>query len=98
MEGLVINGVHIKFSFSTLVADNLAAHLMGGFQSCFSNGYFCRRCYITYADKNLPITLTRVNSRTINDHDNIVQEIINDSNKSPLMGVVGHRGVRGSIF
>ncbi|CAF1441539.1 unnamed protein product [Adineta ricciae] len=35
-NGLVINNRTIKFSFSTLVADNLAAHQIGGFQSSFS--------------------------------------------------------------
>jgi hypothetical protein len=97
LEGIVINGIHLKFSFSTLVADNLAAHFMGGFQSCFSNGFFCRRCYIEYADKNLPIALTRVHSRTIVDHDNIVQEIINNPNKSPLMGVIGQSPIHNLI-
>ncbi|CAF3813633.1 unnamed protein product [Rotaria sp. Silwood1] len=89
IHGLVINGIHHKFSFSTVVADNLAAHLVGGFQSCFNNGNFCRRCYVTYADRNLPIPLSKIKIRTIVDHDNFVQEIINNPNKSPLMGVIG---------
>ncbi len=89
LHGLLINDIHLKFSFSTLVADNLAAHLVGGFQSSFSNGYFCRRCYMTYTDKNLPIPLTQIKRRTIVDHDNLVEEIVNNPNQSPLMGVVG---------
>lgn len=89
LHGLVINGSHLKFSFSTIIADNLAAHLVGGFQTCFSNGYFCRRCYITYADKNLPIPLTEIKSRMINDHDDLVHELIRNPNNAPLMGVVG---------
>ncbi|CAF3992468.1 unnamed protein product [Rotaria magnacalcarata] len=40
IEGLVVNGHRIKFSFSTLVADNLAVHQIGGFQSTFSSGFF----------------------------------------------------------
>jgi hypothetical protein len=89
LHGLLINDIHLKFSFSTLVADNLAAHLVGGFQSCFNNGYFCRRCYIQYTEKNLPIPLTQIKSRTMVDHDNLVQEVINNPDKSPLMSVVG---------
>ncbi|CAF1512982.1 unnamed protein product [Adineta ricciae] len=89
LHELVVNGNHLKFSFSTIVADNLAAHMVGGFQTCFSNGFFCRRCYITYADKNLPIPLTQIKSRMINDHDGLVHELIHNPNKSPLMGVVG---------
>jgi hypothetical protein len=97
LEGLVINGIHLTFSFSTLVADNLAAHLIGGFQMSFSNGFFCRRCYITYAEKNLPIAFTRMGSRTICDHDDIVQEINNNPTKSPLMGVIGQSPIHNLI-
>jgi hypothetical protein len=85
----VLNGIHFKFTFSTVVADNLAANWLGGFQSCFSSGYFCRRCYINYADKSLPIPLSQIKSRTMVDHDELVEEILNNPNKSPLMGVIG---------
>ncbi len=97
LEGLIVNGIHLKFSFSTLVADNLAAHFIGGFQCSFSNGYFCRRCYITHADKNLPIEFTGVSNRTMSNHDDIIQEIINDPTKSPLMGVIGQSPIYNLI-
>ena len=89
LHGLFIDDIHLRFSFSTLVADNLAAHMVGGFQSSFSNGYFCRRCYIEYTDKNLPIPLTQIKRRTIVDHDSLVEEIVTNPIQSPLMGVIG---------
>ncbi|CAF3299696.1 unnamed protein product [Rotaria sp. Silwood2] len=88
LHGLVINGIHHKFSFSTVVADNLAAHLVGGFRLCFNSGHFCRRCYVTYDEKNLPIPLSQIKIRTIFDHDDLVKRIMNDPNKFPLMGVI----------
>lgn len=96
-HGLLINGVHYKFSFSTVVSDNLAAHLIGGFQSCFNNGNFCRRCYVTYADRNLTTPLSKIKIRTMNDHDHFVQEIINNPNRSSLMGVIGDSFLRNLI-
>ena len=86
---MLINGVNHKFSFSTVVADNLAAHMVGGFQTCFNSGNFCRRCYITYEDRKSPLPLSHIKVRTVGDHDNFVQEIKNSSNKSSFMGVVG---------
>ncbi|CAF0869767.1 unnamed protein product [Adineta steineri] len=88
-HGLVIKGDHLKFSVSTIIADNLAAHLVGGFQTCFSNGYFCRRCYVKYDDRNLTIPLSEINSRMINDHDDLVHELLQSPDKAPLMGVIG---------
>ena len=79
----------LKFSFSTLVADNLAAHYIGGYQTTFSSGYFCRRCYITYSDRNLPILISDFDTRTIINHDDKVQQIIISPRKSGLMNVIG---------
>ena len=78
----------IKFSFSTLVADNLAAHLIGGFQTNFNAGYICRRCFITYAQKALPMDLVSVDVRTMSTHDNLVQQLSANA-LAPMMGVVG---------
>ncbi len=89
LNGLLLNGIHFKFTFSTVVGDNLASNWLGGFQTCFSNGYFCRRCYINYADKSSLIPLSQLKSRTMVDHDALVERILNDPNESPLMGVVG---------
>ncbi|CAF1133266.1 unnamed protein product [Adineta ricciae] len=89
LHGLLVNGVQFKFTFSTVVADNLAANWLGGFQSTFSNGFFCRRCYSNYPDRISPAPLEQINSRTIVDHDDLVKEILNDPHKSPRMGVVG---------
>lgn len=84
-----MHGIHLTFSFSTVVADNLASHFIGGFQSCFNAGHFCRKCYITYSEKNLPISLSKIQTRSMIDHDDLVNKIINDPNRLPLKGVTG---------
>jgi hypothetical protein len=89
LDGLSINGKKLKFSFSTIVAANLAAHLLGGFQCSFSSGYFCRRCYITPTEKMLPIDSININTRTIAHHGDLVRRIYIDPSESPLMGVTG---------
>jgi hypothetical protein len=88
-HGLVINGRSIKFSFSTIVADNLAAHQIGGFQSSFSNGYICRRCFIQHSDLNLPMSQNKPDIRTSIYHDALILQINSNLNKSSIMGVVG---------
>lgn len=80
-----------------MTADNLAAHWLGGFQSCFNSGYFCRRCYIPYANKNSPVSLCQIDSRTILDHDQLLEKISNDPNHAPSMGVVGRSPLHGLI-
>ena len=76
------NGNLINLSFSTLVADNLVSNWIEGFQSNFNNGYFCLRCF----KRNLPISASTFDTRTIINHDNIVQQI---PYKSPLTSVAG---------
>ncbi len=97
LNGLMINNTHFKFTFSTVVADNLAANWLGGFQSWFTNGYFCRRCHIDYVDRNLLTPLSHFKRRTMFDHDLIVEQILNDPTKSSLMGVVGRSPLHNLI-
>lgn len=97
IQGLSVNGKKIKFSFSTLVADNLAAHMIGGFNSSFSSRFFCRRCYITQAEKSLPITSIKHGFRTITQHDHLLQRINVSPFQSPLKGVVGSSPMDGLI-
>lgn len=89
LNGLSINSIHFKFTFSTIAADNLASNWLGGFQTCFSSGHFCRHCYINYADKSSLVPLSEHKIRTITDHDVFVDRILNDSTLSPIMGIVG---------
>lgn len=89
LHGISINDIHLKFSFSTIVADNLASHSIGALQCCFNGGSFCRRCYITYPEKNLPIPLSKIQARSVIDHD--------DLNRVPLKGVIGSSPLRELI-
>ena len=97
MQGLDINGKSIKFSFSTIVADNLASHQIGGFQCNFNHGFFCRRCFITPAEKSLPINDVKVGIRTIRNHDDLLRRINSDPLATPRMGVVGLSPLDGLI-
>ena len=40
----------IKCGVACYSADNLEAHIMGGFRACFSSGEVCRVCHINYCD------------------------------------------------
>lgn len=97
IHGLSVNGIDVKFSFSTVVADNLAAHAIGGFQTSFSSRFFCRRCYITQAEKAISINLFKPDTRTSIHHDHLVQRINANPLESPLMGVVGSSPIDGLI-
>lgn len=80
-----------------MVADNLAAHFIGGFQTSFNNHFFCRRCYITQAEKSLPINSIKSSPRTIVHHDSLLQMINANPRKSHLMGVVRPSPMAGLI-
>lgn len=97
MHGLSINGKRVHFSFSTMVADNLAAHMIGGFNCSFSSRFFCRRCCITQEERSLPITSITNGCRTIIQHDRLVQTINTNPRQSPLQGVVGSSPIDGLI-
>jgi hypothetical protein len=87
--GIFINGVHAKFSFSTLATDNLAAHQIGGYQASFSSGYFCPRCHVKFADRCLPVSSSQTAWRTSLDHDYRVRQILDDPRNRLLFGIVG---------
>ena len=42
--------IHFYGTVASISADNLAAHNIGGFCRCFSNGLICRFCMCSYAD------------------------------------------------
>lgn len=88
-DGLHVNGVKVTFSFSTLSADNLAAHQIGGYQASFSSGYFCRRCHLLFADRALPFSSSTSVWRTSVTHDDCLRRIQVDPHHIPLFGIVG---------
>jgi hypothetical protein len=88
-HGLSIGGKHVTFSFSTLCADNLAAHQIGGFQASFSSNYFCRRCQILFNDRALPLSSSKTQWRTSTDHDYHVQSIQTDPQHRRSFGITG---------
>ncbi|CAF1502731.1 unnamed protein product [Adineta ricciae] len=80
---------HIHLVGICTIADNLAAHQIGGFQSSFSTGYVCRRCFMKHCDLHLPMTQIRPDTRTSAYHDDLVKRITSNLNQTSIMGVVG---------
>ncbi|CAF4608406.1 unnamed protein product, partial [Rotaria magnacalcarata] len=68
----------IYFTFTTMAADNLAAHEVGGFQQSFSSGYICRRCLITYENRLIPLTDVHFVRRAANQHQRVLQSLENN--------------------
>ncbi|CAF2847466.1 unnamed protein product [Rotaria sp. Silwood2] len=88
-EGITIAcpSSRIYFVFSTICADNLAAHEVGGFQKTFSSGSFCRHCYITYEHRLIPLTDLSFLPRTKLKHDIVLSQIINNNNDQTIQGI-----------
>ncbi|CAF3332373.1 unnamed protein product [Rotaria sp. Silwood2] len=90
-NGLMINKFNTQsiFSFSTIAADNLAAHELAGFQQSFSSGYFCRRCLVTYENRLLPLTDVHFIQRTPIQHDKYLNSLEDGLQVKSKFGVVG---------
>lgn len=81
-------GDYLNFAFTILAGDHLASNDIGGFQKSFSTGKFCRHCHINYDQKLIPLTQISYPYRMKDQHDNLIQEIINSDNNIVLHGVV----------
>ncbi|CAF3177733.1 unnamed protein product [Rotaria sp. Silwood2] len=80
-------GTQLKFAFTVLAGDNLGLNDIGGFQKNFNNGEFCRHCHINYDDRLIPLNQISHPHRTKDEHDNLVQQVINLDNDFILQGV-----------
>lgn len=89
--GLIINTFNsrLHFTFTTVAADNLAAHEIAGLQQTFSSGYFCRRCLITYTNRLIPLTDVHFIQRTSPQHVRHLQMLQNNQHARSIFGVVG---------
>ncbi|CAF1370806.1 unnamed protein product [Rotaria sordida] len=81
-------GDYLNFAFTVLVGDHLASNDIGGFQKNFNTGEFCRHCHVNYDQKLVPLNQISHPCRMRDQHDNIVQQIINSNNNIVLRGVV----------
>ncbi|CAF4139050.1 unnamed protein product, partial [Adineta steineri] len=75
------------FTISTLCADNLAAHELGGFTCSFNSGRCCRYCLIHHKDMKHVYKESEVLIRTTASHDFHVKHIKNVPNDKSLYGV-----------
>ncbi|CAF1474991.1 unnamed protein product [Adineta steineri] len=89
--GLVINTFNsqILFTFTTIAADNLAAHEVAGFQLNFNAGHFCRRCMVSYENRLIPLTDIHFIHRNHLQHQRYLQLIENNAGMNSILGVIG---------
>ncbi|CAF3759701.1 unnamed protein product [Rotaria sp. Silwood1] len=94
---------HLNFTFTILAGDHLASNDIGGFQKIFSTGEFCRHCHINYDQKLIPLNQISHPRRITDQHNYIVQKVIDlDNNavlqgvadRSPLANLIGFHAVR----
>ncbi|CAI5678290.1 unnamed protein product [Oreochromis niloticus] len=72
-------GECLKGTVYSVVADNLAAHGLAGFNESFRSTYFCRFCHATQTEMQTENAVTgNYVMRTKDAHDNLVQELQND--------------------
>ena len=77
-------------SISTISADNLAGHEIGGFRACFSSGRICRFCMASYDEISSLFSETDdcyQKLRTVNDHKNHVLSVTADKRLYSVNGV-----------
>ncbi|CAF4668391.1 unnamed protein product, partial [Didymodactylos carnosus] len=89
MTGLSVptfNG-RLNFAFSVLAGDHLACNEIGGFQKNFSSGQFCRLCHVSYEQRLIPLTKISFPQRTTDEHDRLVQKVLQMNNGTILEGV-----------
>ncbi|CAF4108891.1 unnamed protein product [Adineta steineri] len=89
--GLVINTFNsqILFTFTTIAADNLAAHEVAGFQLNFNAGHFCRRCMVSYENRLIPLTDIHFIHRNHLQHQRYLQLIENNAGINSIFGGIG---------
>ncbi|CAF1296475.1 unnamed protein product [Rotaria sordida] len=83
----------IYFTFTTIAADNLAAHEVADFQETFSSGHFCRRCLISYENRLVSLADVDIIPRTIKEsptsssttHEttaNVINDIVQETSEN----------------
>ncbi|CAF3338490.1 unnamed protein product [Rotaria sp. Silwood2] len=89
--GLILNTFNsqLHFTFTTIAADNLAAHEIAGMQQTFSSGYFCRRCLVTYENRLIPLTDIHFIQRTHPQHTKCLQLLEKNPHIKSMYGVIG---------
>ena len=79
--------IHFYSTVASISADNLAAHDIGGFRRCFSNGLICRFCMCSYADLRVKRKEHEFTIRTAELHNEHVVAVQSDSSLISLYGV-----------
>ena len=104
-EGIIINNPEpkkVKFGLCIYVADNLEAHLMGGFSSCFSSKSVCRHCHIQYEqlDENIhDYDGDKAHDKwTVNEYDSIIANIGVDQEETSMSVSGNEVMLAGDIF
>ncbi|CAF1346614.1 unnamed protein product [Didymodactylos carnosus] len=88
-DGIVLSGdAHpTYFTISTLCADNLAAHELGGFTCAFNSGYCCRYCLTHHQDMKTVYNESQVLILTTTSHDLQVKQVQNVPRDKSIYGI-----------
>ncbi|CAF4186170.1 unnamed protein product [Rotaria sordida] len=106
-EGLTLSTFtgRLYFTFNLIVADNLAANDLGGFQKNFNNGYFCRMCYISYAYKSISLTDIFFLLRSEKSHERHLHQVLQSNasifginSRSDFSNLLGFHSVKSLPF
>ncbi len=79
----------MNFAFTILAGDHLASNDIGAFQKNFNTGEFCRHFHMNYDQKLVPLNQISHSCRMRDEHDNVVQKVINSNTDVVLHGVTG---------
>ncbi|CAM4787986.1 unnamed protein product [Rotaria magnacalcarata] len=106
-EGLIVSTSteRLYFTLNLIAADNLAANDYGGFQKNFSNGYFCRMCYMSYALRSIPITDISFRLRSEESHEQHLQKALQSNDfifgiqrQSDFSSLIGFHPIKSLPF
>ncbi|CAF4461008.1 unnamed protein product [Rotaria socialis] len=88
-DGLILPGDKnpTYFTISTLCADNLSAHELGGFTKTFTSGYCCRYCFTNHKDMKYIYKETQTSIRTSASYDLQLQHIQTVPSDKSLYGI-----------
>lgn len=92
-QGFIVNvcGMEHKVyaALATFSADNLSAHMIGGFRMCFNSGRICRYCMATHSDINHKFQEDSFVLRTTAVHEYHLQCVQHNKENAALYGIHG---------
>ena len=79
--------VKYKAGIATISGDNLSSHTIGGFQTHFNSGRFCRFCTLDYKDFRNELSASKLILRCDHVYNYQLEAVLTDPDNSKLYGV-----------